>query len=313
MHRLGWLVVTFFGASCMTLQSRINGELAHRLGDDGVTAALISFVMGGLVVGVLTLVTPVGRRGARAMIGALRSGSLRWWYALAGVFGAFFVAVQSFTVPVLGVALFAVGVVAGQSLSGVVVDRIGVGVLDARAVTLPRVLGAVLTLVAVSLGAGAAGIEQGVLGLVLLPIVAGMGVTVQQAFAGQVHHHSRSALTQVTSNFLVGTVVLGVVAAFWIPARGGLPALPPEWWLYLGGPIGCIFVALAAVAVHRIGVLLLSLTSIAGQLVAALVIDMVAPTGDRAVTWLSVAGVALAIAGVAISTVQSRRVRGAAD
>lgn len=303
--RLVWVLAAFVGGMAMAAQSRINGELAVRIGD-GIAAALVSFGVGLLLVGALTIALPNGRAGARRMLTALREGRLRWWYALTGLFGAVVVASQGLAVPTLGVALFTVGIVAGQTLSGIVVDRIGIGVLAAKRVTLQRVLGAVVTIAAVATGAAAGGFASSSILLVLLPLAAGMLIALQQAFAGQVQHHTQSALTQTTSNFLVGTVALAVVVL--VRAAGGLALapLPGEWWLYLGGPLGCLFIAVAAVAVHRIGVLALGLASIAGQVVMALLLDLAAPTAGHPVSALSYVGAALAIAGVAVSTVRRR-------
>lgn len=303
--RLVWILASFVGGLAMAAQSRVNGELAVRIGD-GTTAALISFGLGLALVGLLSLVLPVGRHGVRRMVAALREGRLRWWYALTGLFGAVVVASQGLAVPTLGVALFTVGIVAGQTLSGLAVDRVGIGVLAAKRITTQRVLGAVVTIAAVAVGAAAGGVQASSLLLVLLPLVAGMLIAVQQAFAGQVHHHTRSALTQTTSNFLVGTLALAVVVLVRLAAGLELQPLPGEWWLYLGGPLGCAFIAIAAVAVHRIGVLALGLASIAGQVVMALALDLVAPTSGHPVSPLSFVGAALAIAGVAVSTLRRR-------
>ena len=303
--RLVWILAAFVGGLAMALQSRVNGELAVRIGD-GTTAALISFGIGLLLVGGLSLVLPAGRAGARRMIAALRDGSLRWWYALTGLFGAVVVASQGLAVPTLGVALFTVGIVAGQTLSGLAVDRMGIGVLAAKRVTPQRVLGALVTIAAVGVGAAAGGFESSSMLLVLLPLAAGMLIALQQAFAGQVHHHTQSALTQTTSNFLVGTLALAIAVAVRLASGVELQPLPGEWWLYLGGPLGCLFIAVAAVAVHRIGVLALGLASIAGQVVMALALDLVAPTAGHPVSVLSYVGAGLAIAGVAVSTVRRR-------
>ncbi|GAA2174042.1 DMT family transporter [Agrococcus versicolor] len=308
--RLLWVVAAFLGGMAMAAQSRINGELAVRVGD-GVTAALVSFSVGLALVGTLTLALPAGRAGARRMVAALRDGSLRWWYALTGLFGAVVVAAQGLAVPTLGVALFTVGIVAGQTLSGILVDRMGVGVLGAKRITAQRVLGALVTIAAVAIGAAAGGFDASSTLLVLLPFAAGMLIALQQAFAGQVQHHTRSALTQTTSNFLVGALALGIAVLVRIAGGLELEPLPAEWWLYLGGPLGCAFIAIAAVAVHRIGVLALGLASIAGQVVMALVLDLVAPTAGHPVSVLSYVGAGLAIAGVAVSTVR-RRPRAAA-
>ena len=50
----------------------------------------------------------------------------------------------------LGVALFTVATVTGQTLSGLLVDRMGIGPAGKRAITGIRVIGSVLTVAAVA-------------------------------------------------------------------------------------------------------------------------------------------------------------------
>lgn len=300
MSRVPWVGAVLLGGACLASQSRVNGALSDRI-DDGVVAALISFATGLTLLAALAALTPGGRRGVGRLLDAVRSGRLRWWYLGTGVIGAWFVTAQSVAVPVLGVALFTVCVVAGQAVSGMVVDRVGIGVLPAKRITAVRVAGALVTVAAVSLGLVSAEGAGPAVALMLLAFGSGMLVAVQQAFGGQVQHHSGSALAQTLQNFLVGTIVLAVVVA--ARAIGGIvpTGLPGDWWLYLGGPLGCVFVAIAAAAVHHIGVLMVTLTSVCGQVLGALALDMLAPTEGHALTAWSFAGAGLAIVGVAIS------------
>jgi bacterial/archaeal transporter family-2 protein len=108
----------------MAVQARVNGELGARL-SDGIAAATISFGIGLAILSVFILLTSAGRRGLQAVQSALRSGTLRWWHLLGGVCGGFVVATQGLTVATLGVAVFTVALVAGQSASSLVVDRSG--------------------------------------------------------------------------------------------------------------------------------------------------------------------------------------------
>src|SRR4029453_4678134 len=66
-------------------------------------------------------------------------------------------------------------------------------------------------------------------------------------------------------------------------ASAGWPdALPDEPWLYAGGAIGCIFIAGQAVLVRIVGVLVLALCGVAGQLAAALSLDLLLPAAPPA-------------------------------
>ena len=297
---LALVLATVCGAG-VAVQSRINGELGARLGD-GVTAAVISFGSGLVILVVAMIVAPAGRRGLARVASALRSRELPWWYVAGGAAGAFFVLSQGIAAAVLGVALFSVAVVAGQTVSGLVLDRVGIGPGGRRELTPARVAGAVIALVAVTWAVSAQLGGQVPVWLMVLPLIAGVGMGWQQAVNGQVRAVARSALTATFVNFLAGTAVLLVLMlGRW--AIAGLPKpLPAEPWLYLGGAIGCVFIAGASLLVRITGVLLLGLGTVAGQLVAALLLDLLAPSSAAPVAFSTVGGTLLALVAVAVAS-----------
>jgi transporter family-2 protein len=289
----------------IALQSRINGELGKRLGD-GVTAAVISFGSGLLILIVAMAIAPAGRRGLRRVVGALRGRELPWWYVAGGAAGAFLVLSQGVAAAVLGVALFTVSVVAGQTVSGLVLDRVGLGPGGRRPITPARLAGALIALAAVTWAVSSqfgGGVPAW---LMLLPLLAGLGLGWQQAVNGQVRVVASSALTATFINFTVGTTVLLVLMAIDWSIRGLPAALPTEPWLYAGGAIGCVFIAAAALLVRVTGVLLLGLATVAGQLVTALLLDVFAPTSTQPVAASTVGGTLLALVAVAVASVRWR-------
>ena len=141
--------VTALAVGALTaLQSRVNGELAS-VTQSGLQAALVSFGTGWILLTVIVVASPSVRRGLTSVREALRAGALRWWQVIGGVLGGFFVAVQSATVPLIGVAVFTVAVVAGQVSNSIVVDRLGLGPAGRQAVTPTRVVSAILAVAAV--------------------------------------------------------------------------------------------------------------------------------------------------------------------
>lgn len=300
----------------VALQSRINGELGRRLGD-GFTAAVISFGSGLVILCVAMAVAPAGRRGLRRVLAALRGRELPWWYVCGGAAGAFLVLSQGIAAAVLGVALFTVSVVAGQTVSGLVLDRVGLGPGGRRPLTPSRLAGAIVALAAVTWAVSAQFGGDVPVWTMLLPLIAGLGMGWQQAVNGQVRVLAESALTATFVNFLVGTTVLLVLMLVdWGVA--GLPGpLPAEPWLYAGGAIGCVFIAAAALLVRITGVLLLGLATVAGQLVTALLLDVLAPSSAEPVAFSTVGGTLLALVAVAVASVRwpggrSRSARGTA-
>ncbi|HZK48526.1 MAG TPA: DMT family transporter [Thermoleophilia bacterium] len=119
------------------IQPPINAALAKRTG--GLESATISFAVGTAVLLLLTVVLGNGSlwaaRGAPA------------WQWTGGLVGALFVWATIVMVPRLGAAGLIAGVVAGQLVGGVVIDRFGLFGLPQTSISSTRVAGLVLLLV----------------------------------------------------------------------------------------------------------------------------------------------------------------------
>ncbi|WP_280500377.1 DMT family transporter [Nocardia farcinica] len=313
--RLG-LVFGFCIGAGVAVQARINGALGMRL-HDGIAAATVSFGTGLVVLAAAFAASGRLRAGLAAVRRALGEGQLRGWQLLGGLFGAFFVASQGLTVAAIGVTAFTVAAVAGQLLSSLAVDRAGLAPSGRTPVTPRRAGGAVLAIGAVVLAtstrtdAGQAGLalpesvrEVPHPVLIALPALAGIGLAWQQAVNGRVGAVGGAGSAALV-NFAVGfAVLLGVEFVVVLTLRG-LGAFPTEPWLYLGGVIGVAFIALAALTVRWIGVLLLGLTSVAGQLVASVALDTLVPAGPGLSPW-SLLGCLLTLVAIALATEPNR-------
>jgi len=108
----------------IALQARANGELSHRLGN-GVEAALVSFGSGLIIIAIVAIFSPKIKEGARNLRGAVVRKELPRWTLFAGALGGSFVAVQTHIVPLIGVAIYSVSSIAGQTAASLIVDRIG--------------------------------------------------------------------------------------------------------------------------------------------------------------------------------------------
>lgn len=314
-HSRGAVALAVAGAvvcgALVATQSRINGQLGHELGD-GYLAAFISFGSGFVLMAIIAAIQPGTRRGIGSVIRSIRAGTTPWWYAVGGAAGALFVLSQGLTAALLGVALFTVATVTGQTLSGLLVDRRGLGTMRPKPVTVFRLVGAVLAVVAVAFSVSPE-IQAGIAPWVLvLPLVAGLSLGWQQAVNGQLRDISRSPLTATFFNFLVGASVLGIVLLVHGLASG-LPArLSDNPLLYVGGALGIIFVAGYAVVVRFTGVLVMGLAAIAGQLVASLVFDIVLPVAGQQLTMTTIVGTLGTLVAVGIASIPSRGSKGAA-
>lgn len=303
------LAVVFGG--CTALQSRVNGQLARAI-DDPFTAAAISFGSGLAILVVVLVLWRPGRAGLVRVAGGLRARRLAWWMVLGGLAGAWFVTTQGLSVGVLGVALFTVAIVAGQTVGGIVFDLVGLGPGGRRPLTVMRVAGAVLALIAIGWAVSAQLAHDVPLVLMLLPFVAGVGAAWQQAVNGRVKVEAGSALTATVINFAVGTAALVVVMLVHGASAGWPASFPSDPWLYAGGAIGCVFIAGQAMLVRVIGVLLLALCGVAGQLAAALALDLLLPAAQRPVDAATVGGTVLALVAVAVASIRWSRHRHAA-
>lgn len=289
------------------IQSRTNGGLGAAL-DNAVMAALISFGSGLAILVVLAAAVPAGRAGVVRLVRGVRAGAVPWWILIGGAAGALTVGSQGAVVGVIGVALFTVGVVAGQTLSGLVLDRVGYGPAGVTAVTVPRVLGVALALAAVAVSFGGGVLAQAPLWMLLLPLLVGAGLAWQQATNGRLQRATASAMTATLVNFAGGTLVLGVLALVQVPYARVAPA-PSDPWLYLGGPLGVAYIALSAALAPRLGVLLLSLGSVLGMLVGSFALDLIWPPALPPSPVRSAITVAIACAGVAIAAAGRRPAR----
>lgn len=290
------------------VQARINGQLGVRLGD-GLVAAVISFGSGLLILIALSLIIPSGRRGFAALVSGVRSGGIPWWMLAGGAAGALTVATQGVAVGIIGVSLFTVGVVAGQAVCGLVLDRVGFGPAGVVAVTVPRLAGGALALLAVGIALVGDGLSGIPLWMLALPLATGIGVAWQQATNGRLKQRVGTALTATLVNFVGGTLILAIVAGIRVGLVGLPPQAPTELWLYLGGLTGVIYIFLSAALVAHTGVLLLGLGIVAGQLLSSFAIDAVWPAPSGPGPAQAITMVIVALLSVVVATVPWRRLR----
>lgn len=291
------LVVAVVAGALIAVQARVNAQLGSDTGQP-VLAAVISN-SGGLLV--LLVAFGVRRRTREGTRRALRSG-LPWWRYLGGACGAFLVCGGPLLVPTLGVALFTVGMVAGQTAGGLGVDRIGLAPGGRRPVTMLRLAGGALAIVAVAVAESDGGDGHLSIPLVIAAAGLGVGAAIQTAINGSVRQAAQDAVVATTINFVVGTAVL--LVGYGIYVAVGAPHIahwPGQWWLYVGGLFGIGIVTANVFAVRSLGVLRVVLSVIAGQLAAAVVLDVLVPTGGSEVNAGVIGGVVLTFVAVAVA------------
>ncbi len=295
----------------IALQARVNGELSRQLGNS-LEAAFVSFSSGLLIILIIALFHRGIRTGIRNLHIARKARHLQWWNFFGGALGGCLIAIQTYVLPIIGVAIFSVGSIAGQTVTSLLVDRLGITGGGKKAITIRRVFAAALTITSVfvsvldRLSAQSLSIFS-----VLLVVLAGSIIGVQRALNGKINEYSHQSYSTSFLNFITGTGCLGILLLVQLGfGKTTLVALPPNhMWMYTGGVLGVLYIAFAATVVQHLGVLTFTLFSVGGQLLASLVLDLLLPTTGAHVGMYLVTGIVMTYLGVIAGGVSSSRVR----
>lgn len=294
------LLALFVGA-LTSVQSRANGQLGTDI-HNALGAAIISNLIGWAILWVLLLGRKSERAGFSELIRAVRAGELRWWMLLAGIGGTLYVSMQSIAVPQIGVGIFTICIVGGQALSSLAVDKIGFSSKGKEHITWPRVFMAVMTLIAVTVAVyPELGKSNFKLITVLLCITAGVVGSFQFAMNSQINLTTGRSIVTSWLNFFVGTFFIAIALGIDLAKGGSIGSLPHNPWVYIGGPCGLIFIAVAASVVKSMGVLNFVLFSVTGQLLGALLLDWLIPAHKGALNGFLITGTAITLGSIVLS------------
>jgi len=110
----------------------------------------------------------------------------------------------------------------------------------------------------------------------LLPfsVLIGFALVSQAGVNSQLRSALSSPIQAAFISFLVGTIVLGLIALFqggsWFKANS-IATIP--WWAWLGGLLGAFNIAMSIFLAPKLGALVLAISIVCGQVVASLVLD----------------------------------------
>jgi bacterial/archaeal transporter family-2 protein len=264
--KVSHIVITFIASVIITAQSSINSEL-NLYTEYPLVTALINFATGLLILAAMMLINRPIRQGFFRIPSLVRVGTLRRWQLFGGLSGAFFVSTQSGLVQVIGVAIFTVAAVAGQTSAALLVDKLGIGPAGKQAVTL---------------------------------------VATQPALNGQIANFTGQPAAAAMVNFIVGFIALTIVFGVKQQISPQAIIVPPMPWenpiIWLGGPFGVVFVLTAAFMAKTLGVFLFTLTSVVGQLSGAILMDVLFPTASTNITWQLLVGISMTGAAVVLAS-----------
>lgn len=240
---------------------------------------------------------------------ALGAKKIFWWQCIGGSVGAAFVATQSFTVPLVGVAIFTIATVGGQIASSLAVDRLGVGPQGVIHPTLNRVFAAALAIAAVVVAVSHR-IQGGEIPslAVIAALIVGAAVSFQHSFNGHVTAHAGSPVTAAVINFIVGTTLLWLFLGSNI-ALGNLqwqPLPAGPIYLYFGGIFGLLFIITASRVIKVLGSLRFAMGSVTGQLIGSLLLDIFVPTQGADVSLQLITGVVMTAGAVVLANIKRK-------
>jgi transporter family-2 protein len=271
-----------------------------------IEAALVSFGSGLIIISLISAFTPSIRKGMKNLKVAVSQKEIPVWTLFAGMLGGSFVAVQTQIVPIIGVAIYSVASIAGQTAASLWVDRIGLTGGGKKVITTRRVAAAAVTVLAVFVSV-LDRIDARDLSLfaVIFGCFAGAIVGVQRALNGQINESTKQSFATSWLNFIMGTTFLVIFLAIGVLInRAEFISLPPgPWWMYTGGTIGVIYIAFTSTIVQHLGVLTFTLISVGGQLVGSLLIDLFSPTQGVQVSTYLVTGILMTYLGVVVGGV----------
>lgn len=300
------LAVAIFSGAVIALQGKINGDLSSA-GTEAIVATWLSYF--GTAGAAVVVLAALGQ--LPSALRAIRSKGHWWWFAI-GLCGIPLVIAMSMGIPIIGVALASVCSVAGQTVSGLVLDARGVGLSDPIRLTTRRIVAGLcavagLAIAVVTGPAPSSGSVAAAIGMGLFLFVGGFILSGQQAGNGKVMTATGNPLTATMTSATGGLIGVSILTAV-VWACGGLENVSfpgaDRWWLYLGGPLGTVITAAAAYAVRHLGTFAMTLAVVGGQLVMAVVLDVFGGVGAG---WSTAVAIAAIAASVALAVVPKRK------
>lgn len=114
----------------------------------------------------------------------------------------------------------------------------------------------------------------GIYFLLPLSVFIGFSMASQAGINSQLRMALSNPVQAAFISFLIGTIILGVIALVqgdaWFKGNS-LASIP--WWAWLGGVLGAFNIAMSIFLAPKLGALVLAISIVVGQIVASLVLD----------------------------------------
>lgn len=135
----------------------------------------------------------------------------------------------------------------------------------------------------------------------LLSLLAGIAVAVQTGVNSQLRNDTNNPVLTALLSFAIGTVALAIIYFFFFKVDPVFPAgFEFTWWKFTGGLLGVVYITAVVIAAPRIGAANALGFIVAGQFVAAVIIDHFGLLGMpvNSITWWRLLGIVILICGV---------------
>ena len=110
--------------------------------------------------------------------------------------------------------------------------------------------------------------------LLPLSVIIGFSLASQAGVNSQLRSALSNPVQAAFISFLIGTIILGIVALIqgdtWFKPNA-LITIP--WWAWLGGFLGAFNIAMSIFLAPKLGAMVLAISIVCGQIIASLVLD----------------------------------------
>ncbi|XID75219.1 DMT family transporter [Alkanindiges sp. WGS2144] len=140
--------------------------------------------------------------------------------------------------------------------------------------------------------------------LLMLGLAGGVALASQAGVNSQLRQYLHSPYQAAFFSFLVGTVILAMVAIVQQDSRPQLQdILNIPLWLWIGGLLGAFGVSVSIILAPRLGAVNLTIVIVFGQLLAAMILDHFGWLGfsKHPINWQRVCGVVMVMTGLVLT------------
>lgn len=304
----GMLAVLFgvCAGALLPLQTSVNNRLRRSVGAP-LMASFLSFLVGtGALLGATWITV-----GHLLPDFSLAAGQ-PWWVFTGGLLGVIVLTGNILLFPRVGSVQTVILPLAGQIITGLVIDTLGVFGSPQLPLSWLRLTGALLVLAGALAVVGALRRPTHTPGTAIpgVWLWRGLGLLMGAAAATQVSVNGRlgtilgSAVEAALVSFAVGTTALFLLLlATRTPWRGiSLAGEKNPWWMWIGGFLGATIVFSTAFLGPVLGTGMTVVLMLLGMMTASLLIDTFALLGaeKQRVTWTQMLGLLVIIVGVAM-------------